>query len=102
LTRICRVRNSERALSQAIEGMMSEIGSSARFQPGHRICARRSGHSAADSLAEVLEAFASDGTEVYRVRWQYGGETFFVPGPQVQERRRRDVGPPADLRERRR
>jgi hypothetical protein len=74
-----------------------------RFQPGQRILAARSGHcAAADSLAEVLQVLASETAEIYRVRWQHGLETFFVPGPDAHDRRERDEGPPVELGERRR
>jgi len=72
-----------------------------RFAAGQRILATRSGHSGEDSLAEVLQVHASEAAELYRVRWQDGLETFFVPGPRVHDRRGRDVGPPPGLPERR-
>lgn len=56
-----------------------------RFEPGQRIRASRSGHS--QSVAEVLQVIASDECELYRVRWREGVETFFVPGPDVCDRR---------------
>ncbi len=74
-----------------------------RFKPGQRILAARSGDcGVADSLAEVLQLVATETAEIYRVRWQYGLETFFVPGPEVHDRRVRDTGPPSGLTERRR
>jgi Domain of unknown function (DUF1918) len=74
-----------------------------RFSPGQRILATRSGHcAAADSLAEVLQVRSTARSEVYRVRWVDGAESFFVPGPEVRDRRQRDDGPPAGVRERRR
>lgn len=73
-----------------------------RFRPGQRILATRSGHCASpDSLAEVLEARASAAAEVYRVRWQDGRETFYVPGPEARDRRGRDLGPPPGVADRR-
>jgi hypothetical protein len=73
-----------------------------RFQPGQRILACRSGHSGdADSLAEVLQVIASETAEIYRVRWEQGLETFFLPGPEAHDRRRSDDGPPTGVRERR-
>lgn len=75
----------------------------ARFSPGQRIVATRSGHcSTADSLAEVLDVVVSGPSEVYRVRWHEGLETFFVPGPDAHDRRGCDLGPPAGVAERRR
>ncbi len=56
-----------------------------RFEPGQRIRAARSGRS--QSVAEVLQVIASDECELYRVRWREGVETFFVPGPDVCDRR---------------
>jgi Domain of unknown function (DUF1918) len=74
-----------------------------RFRPGQRILAARSGHcAAADSLAEVLQVVATETAEIYRVRWQHGVETFFVPGPEAHDRREHDAGPPPGLDERRR
>lgn len=74
-----------------------------RFQPGQRILASRSGHSGdADSLAEVLQVIASETAEIYRVRWEQGLETFFLPGPEAHDRRCSDDGPPAGVGERRR
>ena len=73
-----------------------------RFQPGQRILASRSGHSGdADSLAEVLQVIASETAEIYRVRWEQGLETFFLPGPEAHDRRCSDDGPPAGVDERR-
>jgi Domain of unknown function (DUF1918) len=81
---------------------VSTTSSKPRFQPGQRILAARSGHSAAvDSLAEVLQVMATETAEIYRVRWQHGLETFFVPGPDAHDRRERDLGPPPGLAERR-
>ena len=74
-----------------------------RFRPGQRILAPRSGHSAdADSLAEILQVIATETTEIYRVRWQHGHETYFVPGPEAHDRRQRNLGPPPEIAERRR
>lgn len=56
-----------------------------RFEPGQRIRAPRSGRS--QSVAEVLQVIATDDHELYRVRWREGFETFFVPGPEVCDRR---------------
>lgn len=82
---------------------MSSTRSAPRFRPGQRILATRSGHcSDADSLAEVLQVVASETAEIYRVRWQHGLETFFLPGPEAHDRRRHDDGPPPGLPERRR
>jgi hypothetical protein len=73
-----------------------------RFLLGQRIVATRSGHCASpDSLAEVLQVLASERAELYHVRWQDGLETFFVPGPEAHDRRRRDLGPPPGVPERR-
>jgi Domain of unknown function (DUF1918) len=66
-----------------------------RFHRGQRILARRSGHAGgAESLAEVLQEQVADLVEVYRVRWQDGLETYFVPGPEAHDRRVCDEGPP--------
>jgi Domain of unknown function (DUF1918) len=74
-----------------------------RFLAGQRILATRSGHSGGcDSLAEVLQVRATETAEVYRVRWQDGLETFFVPGPEAHDRRQRDDGPPPGMPDRRR
>lgn len=82
---------------------MGATSSKPRFQPGQRILAARSGHCAtADSLAEVLQVLATETAEIYRVRWQQGLETYFVPGPEVHDRRERDLGPPPGIAERRR
>ena len=82
---------------------MSKTVAEPRFRPGQRILATRSGHSAdSDSLAEVLQVVAVETAEVYRVRWQRGHETYFVPGPEAHDRRRRDAGPPPGVAERRR
>lgn len=56
-----------------------------RFEPGQRIRAVRSGRS--QSVAEVLQVIGRDDRELYRVRWREGIETFFVPGPEVCDRR---------------
>ena len=73
-----------------------------RFHAGQRILASRSGHSGdADSLAEVLQVIASETAEIYRVRWDQGLETFFLPGPVAHDRRCSDDGPPAGVGERR-
>jgi hypothetical protein len=73
-----------------------------RFRPGQRILATRSGHAAdPHSLAEVLQVIASERAEIYRVRWDEGIETFFLPGPEAHDRRSRDVGPPPGVDERR-
>lgn len=81
---------------------MKDTGRPGRFQPGQRILATRSGHSAGpDSLAEVLQVVAMETAEIYRVRWEGGLETFFVPGPEARDRRRRDQGPPPGIFERR-
>jgi uncharacterized protein DUF1918 len=73
-----------------------------RFHPGQRILAARSGHCGdADSLAEVLQVIAGKTAEIYRVRWEQGLETFFLPGPEAHDRRRSDDGPPAGVGERR-
>lgn len=81
---------------------MSRTTHELRFRPGQRILATRSGHcAAADALAEVLEARAVEAAEVYRVRWQDGQETFFVPGSDAHDRRVRDEGPPPGVPERR-
>lgn len=82
---------------------MVDTVSRPRFRPGQRIVATRSGHSAdADSLAEILQVVAAETAEIYRVRWHHGHETYFVPGPEAHDRRRRDVGPPPEVAERRR
>jgi Domain of unknown function (DUF1918) len=82
---------------------MAATSSKPRFRPGQRILAARSGHcAAADSLAEVLQVVATDAAEIYRVRWQHGLETFFVPGPDARDRRARAEGPPPGRAERRR
>lgn len=74
-----------------------------RFRPGQRILVTRSGHcAAADSLAEVLQVVAAETVEIYRVRWEEGVETFFVPGPEAHDRRQADLGPPPRTGERRR
>ncbi len=52
-----------------------------RFTPGQHITAVRSGSSV--GVAVVLESLAAGETEVYRVRWADGHETFFVPGPET-------------------
>jgi hypothetical protein len=80
-----------------------DVGHNApRFRPGQRILATRSGHSAdAGSLAEVLQVIASERAEIYRVRWDQGLETFFLPGPEAHDRRGHDLGPPAGVGERR-
>lgn len=44
---------------------------------------------------------ASEKAEIYRVRWATGVETYYVPGPDAQDRRKRDLGPPRGMRERR-
>jgi Domain of unknown function (DUF1918) len=81
---------------------MAGAGHAPRFRAGQRIVAIRSGHSrSADSLAEVLQVCAAETGELYRVRWQDGLETFFVPGPEAHDRRQRDIGPPHGGRERR-
>jgi hypothetical protein len=81
---------------------MAETGREPRFAAGQRIVATRSGHSrSTDSLAEVLQVCASESGELYRVRWQDGLETYFVPGPEAHDRRQRDLGPPAGVDERR-
>lgn len=82
---------------------MGATSSKPRFQPGQRILAARSGHCAvADSLAEVLQIVASETAEIYRVRWPHGLETYFVPGPDVHDRREHELGPPPGTTERRR
>jgi Domain of unknown function (DUF1918) len=82
---------------------MGVTSSQPRFQPGQRILAARTGHSAvADSLAEVLKVVACETAEIYHVRWQHGLETFFIPGPEAHDRRVRDAGPPPGREERRR
>jgi uncharacterized protein DUF1918 len=53
-----------------------------RFAPGQRITAVRSGSSV--GVAVVLETSSAGTTEIYRVRWADGHETFFVPGPDVR------------------
>jgi hypothetical protein len=53
-----------------------------RFTPGQRITAIRSGSSV--GVAVVLETRSTRTTEIYRVRWTDGHETFFVPGPDVR------------------
>jgi hypothetical protein len=50
----------------------------------------------------VLQVIASEKAEIYRVRWDEGLETFFLPGPEAHDRRARDVGPPVGVGERRR
>jgi hypothetical protein len=82
---------------------MGATSSRHRFQPGQRILAARSGHCAdADSLAEVLQVVATETAEIYRVRWQQGFETFFIPGSEARDRRVHDAGPPPGRTERRR
>jgi hypothetical protein len=79
------------------------IRNAPRFSPGQRIVATRSGHSAdCGSLGEVLQVVASESAEIYRVRWEQGLETFFLPGPDAHDRRSRDVGPPPGIADRRR
>jgi len=81
---------------------MGKTSTAARFRPGQRIVATCSGHSArADSLAEVLQVVATETAEIYRVRWHHGLETYFAPGPDAHDRRRRDIGPPPGLADRR-
>jgi hypothetical protein len=81
---------------------LAVTGHGPRFRAGQRIVATRSGHSrSSDSLAEVLQVCAAETGELYRVRWQDGIETFFVPGPEAHDRRQRDIGPPAGVGERR-
>lgn len=63
---------------------MPPTNAPARFAPGQRITAVRSGSSAV--VGVVLEAHAAGTTEVYLVRWADGRETFFVPGPEAQAR----------------
>ena len=80
---------------------MSQTTVKARFGAGQRILATRSGHCSHEELAEVLHVRATETAEVYHVRWQDGLETWFVPGSDAHDRRVRDVGPPAGVRERR-
>lgn len=58
---------------------------SPRFEPGGRIVAATSGHSGADTVGEVLQVIPSETTEIYRVHWHQGHETFFVPERNVSE-----------------